>query len=346
MASTITVSSLTSVTPGSEFQLVVTINSDQPADIFSADLLFRYDPARLQFIDAVQGALAGTSGWTTLPNPSNSGVVQTSQLGANALSGGSGELLVLRFRALAAASGTVIVDLDQQQSIGLSEGTVAYTAVDGTVELPGGNPTGDPGSGDSGPADPGPGAGADPGPAPGESSSSGQPQPNQKRPSPVSASGSDDSNNRILGLSPTDPITGTDAADSLIPTTAGSYAMTGNGGPDRFVFAVAEQRKLGNAEFITDFSEQEGDMLVLYADVIGIQSIRFKVAKNRKKVRKFSSKTTNLIYDQSKGHLIVDLNGSKKGLGGGGGLMAVFTNDAPLSEGSFELLQELPPVTI
>jgi hypothetical protein len=26
--------------------------------------------------------------------------------------------------------------------------------------------------------------------------------------------------------------------------------------------------------------------------------------------------------------------------------MAVFTNDAPLSEGSFELLQGLPPVTI
>ena len=121
--------------------------------------------------------------------------------------------------------------------------------------------------------------------------------------------------------------------------------MTGRGGPDRFVFSVREQRKLANAEFITDFSEQEGDMLVLYADVIGIKSIRFRVAKNRKKVRKFASKTTNLIYDQSNGHLLVDLNSSKKGLGDGG-LMAVFTNDASLSEGSFELLQELPPVTI
>jgi hypothetical protein len=148
-----------------------------------------------------------------------------------------------------------------------------------------------------------------------------------------------------LGLTPSDPITGTDAADSLIPTTAGSYTMTGRGGPDRFVFSVPEERKLANAEFITDFSEQEGDTLVLYADVIGIKSIRFRVAKNRKKVRKFSSKTTNLIYDQTKGHLLVDLNSSKKGLGGGG-LMAVFTNDASLSEGSFELLQELPPVTI
>ena len=177
----------------------------------------------------------------------------------------------------------------------------------------------------------------------------GTPQPRQPSPNDPNqpASGSfDGANNRILGLTPSDPITGTDAADSLIPTTAGSYAMTGKGGPDRFVFAVAEKRKLGNAEFITDFSEQEGDMLVLYADVIGIKSIRFRVAKNRKKVRKFSSKTTNLIYDQSKGHLIVDLNGSKKGLGGGGGLMAVFTNDAPLSEGSFGLLQGLPPVTI
>jgi hypothetical protein len=51
-----------------------------------------------------------------------------------------------------------------------------------------------------------------------------------------------------------------------------------------------------------------------------------------------------MIYDQSNGHLLVDLNSSKKGLGGG--LMAVFTNDAPLSEGSFGLLQGLPPVTI
>jgi hypothetical protein len=286
MASTITVSSLTSVTPGSEFQLVVTINSDQPADIFSADLLFRYDPARLQFIDAVQGSLATSSGWSTLPNSSTSGVLQTSQTGPVALSGGSGELLVLRFRALAAASGTVIVDLDQQQSIGLSEGTVAYTAVDGTVELPGGNPTGDSGQ-DSGLGPGGPPSSGQPEPTQSGTSQqdSSQPQPNQKSPSPVSGSDSDDSNNRILGLSPTDPITGTDAAESLIPTTAGSYAMTGKGGPDRFVFAVAEQRKLGNAEFITDFSEQEGDKLVLYADVIGIQSIRFKVAKNRKKVR-------------------------------------------------------------
>jgi hypothetical protein len=559
MASTITVSSLTSVTPGSEFQLVVTINSDQPADISSADLLFRYDPAQLELISATPGSLATSSGWATVPNTSISGVVQTSQAGAVGLSGGTGELLVLSFRALAAASGTVVVDLDQQQSGGLTEGTVDYTAVDGSVSfldaiLPeisvsvapssvaedgttnlvytfsrtgpttdaltvdfsvtgtategsdygaigttavfvAGSPTatvivdstadgtveddetvilsvaagtgytisatsasatgtitnddstlaiaatnavlneGDSGttaftftvtrSGDSSGASSADwavtGTGANPAdasdfvggvlpsgtvsfsagqtsqtitvnvsgdttvendesflvtlsnptnssittasatgtitndddrqvsPPPSPPSNPSEPpetsseQPDRNTPaSPVPESRNPAPEARVVsGTEPVDPITGTAERDILVPLAVGSFVLTGGLEADKFVFAISEPIGRPNAEFITDFNPNEGDVLVLSDDVFDLGRVRFKRAKNKKSLKKLLGKKVNLIYDVKKQALIVDLNGSAPG-DGDGGVLAFFDGRPALSSDSFELVSNVP----
>jgi hypothetical protein len=147
---------------------------------------------------------------------------------------------------------------------------------------------------------------------------------------------------RIFASNPADPVIGTDGDDQLVPKSPGLYFMTGNRGADKFVFAVAESRTIDNADYITDYSLKEGDRVVLYDQVFGLGSLKFKVAKNKKKVKKLYNKKTNLIYDQSKSQLIVDLNGRGKGLAGGG-VIAVFTNEAKLTKTSFELIEGVPP---
>ena len=117
--------------------------------------------------------------------------------------------------------------------------------------------------------------------------------------------------------------------------------MTGKLGADKFVFAVAELRTIDNADCITDYSLMEGHRVVLYDQVFGLGSLQFKVAKNKKKLKKLYNKKTNLIYDPSKSQLIVDLNGQGKGLAGDG-VIAVFTNEATLTKTRFELIEGVP----
>jgi hypothetical protein len=163
-------------------------------------------------------------------------------------------------------------------------------------------------------------------------------EPSNPQPEPTAPS----AGRRIFASNPADPVIGTDGDDQLVPKSPGSYFMTGNRGADKFVFAVAESRTIDNADYITDYSLKEGDRVVLYDQVFGLGSLKFKVAKNKKKVKKLYNKKTNLIYDQSKSQLIVDLNGRGKGLAGGG-VIAVFTNEAKLTKTSFELIEGVPP---
>jgi hypothetical protein len=189
---------------------------------------------------------------------------------------------------------------------------------------------------------------AESGSGPGESGSGGsggtggnvtfKEEPSNPQPEPTAPS----AGRRIFSSNPDEPIIGTDNDDELIPKTSGSYFMTGNLGADKFVFAVAESRTIDNADYITDYSLKEGDRVVLYDQVFGLGKLKFKVAKNKKKLKKFYGKKTNLIFDQSRSQLIVDLNGQGKGLAGGG-VIAVFTNEATLTKTSFELIEGVPP---
>ena len=136
MASTIRVTNVNSVAPGGFFELLVELSSDQATEVLASDLLFRYDPTKLSLLGVEQGALALTSGWATpVTSESTAGQVRTSQFGTSGLVNGSGTLLRLRFEALNTATGLVAVELDQPNSIGLSEGAVAFTAINGNVTI-------------------------------------------------------------------------------------------------------------------------------------------------------------------------------------------------------------------
>ena len=70
------------------------------------------------------------------------------------------------------------------------------------------------------------------------------------------------------------------------------------------------------ADIITNF-KQSVDKLRLDAGEFGA-SQSFKVAKNRKALMRLARKDFDFLYDQKKGGLYYNENGSKKGFGDGG----------------------------
>jgi len=70
------------------------------------------------------------------------------------------------------------------------------------------------------------------------------------------------------------------------------------------------------ADIITNFKPSV-DKLRLDADAFGA-SQSFKIAKNRKALMRLARKNFNFLYDQKKGSLYYNENGSKKGFGDGG----------------------------
>jgi hypothetical protein len=113
--------------------------------------------------------------------------------------------------------------------------------------------------------------------------------------------------------------------------------MSGGGSADTFVFGIPEMHTLANADVITDFLSSEGDKIALYSEAFGFKKVVFKNAKNKKQLKKLYSKKANLIHYTPKSWLIVDLNGKAPGLEGGG-VLAIFENDAQLNKNSFEVL--------
>ena len=90
-----------------------------------------------------------------------------------------------------------------------------------------------------------------------------------------------------------------------------------------------------SADKITNFN-LSSDTLNIDTESFDIdRSASFKAAKNSKEVKKFARKTFDFLYDQKKGGLYFNENGSNKGFGEGG-IMAILKGAPDLTESHFE----------
>lgn len=141
--------------------------------------------------------------------------------------------------------------------------------------------------------------------------------------------------NVLVGLSDADPLIGDGGANTLI-AGAGSFELTGGAGADNFVFRARERFNASTADEITDFNPAEGDHITLSsAAFTGLTKVRFKTARNKRSVRKLSGKRTNIIFSAKEEALYYDANGSKRGLGGDGGLFAYLRGGGRPTASSF-----------
>ena len=99
--------------------------------------------------------------------------------------------------------------------------------------------------------------------------------------------------------------------------------------PDKF--------KQSKVDKITNFNPST-DTLEIDADSFGIDSsATFAAAKNKKKLKKLAKKDFDFLYDQKKGGLYFNENGSDKGFGDGG-IIAILKGAPDLTEGNLEFI--------
>ena len=94
-------------------------------------------------------------------------------------------------------------------------------------------------------------------------------------------------------------------------------------------------RKL--ADKITNFNPSS-DTLEIDTDSFGIDSsATFATAKNKRKLKKLTKKDFDFLYDQKKGGLYLNENGSDKGFGNGG-IIAILKGAPDLTSGNIEFI--------
>jgi hypothetical protein len=122
-----------------------------------------------------------------------------------------------------------------------------------------------------------------------------------------------------------DEVTGTANADAL-GAGKGADRLTGGLGADQFVFEVLDKFGKKNADVITDFNPEQGDLIVLSSAALpGLRAeSQFTVATSKKSLASARTSGVSLIYYKPLGQLIYDQNGDGKGYGSGG-LFAVLS---------------------
>ena len=114
-----------------------------------------------------------------------------------------------------------------------------------------------------------------------------------------------------------------DAVDSLTGTSKSK---------DTFAFGTApgfgDQK-----DSITNFSTKDKDVLQFSKSAFGVSTGRFAIAKKAKDLNKVLATDANFVYNQQKGELIFNANGSQPGFGDDGGVFALLVG-APKILGS------------
>jgi len=122
------------------------------------------------------------------------------------------------------------------------------------------------------------------------------------------------------------------SGNDILANGAGKDKLTGGGGADNFVFTGNEPFKKKLADEITDFNSSEGDSIVITDEVISNPAITDEIidtladtaasdiptARSAKELKQLSDDGHTFIYDERKGELLIDENGTEKGLGGKG----------------------------
>ena len=122
----------------------------------------------------------------------------------------------------------------------------------------------------------------------------------------------------VVGTAQRDSITGTNA-DEAIAGGGGKDKLTGGRGADAFVFEIPGEFGKRRLDSITDFSLDEGDMIVISSDAFdGVSEIRLKTVTGRKAAKDASATNKSFIYDDKKGLLYFNEDGRNSGFGDGG----------------------------
>lgn len=118
------------------------------------------------------------------------------------------------------------------------------------------------------------------------------------------------------------------SGDDVLANGKGKDSLTGGDGADSFVFTGNETFKKKLADEITDFDASEGDSIVITEEVVSnpavtddiidtlvnTTAIEIPTAETPKELKKLSDDGHIFIYDERKGELLIDSNGSEKGL--------------------------------
>ena len=117
--------------------------------------------------------------------------------------------------------------------------------------------------------------------------------------------------------------------DDILANGKGKDSLTGGDGADSFVFTGNEAFKKKLADEITDFNSPEGDSIVITDEVESNPAITDEIidtladtaasdiptAGSAKELEQLSDDGHTFIYDERKGELLIDENGTEKGLG-------------------------------
>ena len=92
-----------------------------------------------------------------------------------------------------------------------------------------------------------------------------------------------------------------------------------------------------SADKITNFNLSNGTLKIDTESFEIDQTASFKAVRNSKDIKKFARKTFDFLYDQKKGGLYFNENGSSKGFGEGG-IMAILKGAPDLTASHLELI--------
>ena len=125
----------------------------------------------------------------------------------------------------------------------------------------------------------------------------------------------------IVGTVKKDKITGS-IANEVLTGGKGKDLLNGGGGSDGFLF---NDKGFGKkqADKILDFNSEEGDSILVYKHILGLdKKVKLKTVASKKTLKKASKTNNPFVYDEKKGFLYFNENGKEKGWGDGG-LLAI-----------------------
>ena len=139
----------------------------------------------------------------------------------------------------------------------------------------------------------------------------------------------------VLGTTAPDDITGSDQGEALAGGQ-GKDRMSGGGGADAFIFETPGEFGKKNADVITDFNPDEGDKVAIASEAFdGVTKIKFATVTGKKEAKRMGSTNKNFIYDNKKGTLYYDANGTKSGFGADGGEFAQLLGAPDIGKSDF-----------
>jgi hypothetical protein len=136
-----------------------------------------------------------------------------------------------------------------------------------------------------------------------------------------------------------DKITGS-SSDDVIELDPGRDRIKGGDGSDLFVVGDALSLKKDNSDIITDFKPGDNDIIGLRSEELGIEGMQLEQVYSRRDLRMAARGEAELIYLETKryGILYSNENGSRTGLGSGGGELIRLSGSPDLTNESIALL--------